>query len=162
MAYPRFQRARAFRTARSTAGDITLNSTAWANVDTALDMTIEAQVGDVLMYTPSALTGAQTVDTYFDVVTLVSSAPLNSFAKAGAVEASPGTMGWQAWFCLPTALMTLSGPAWYTVVAGDIVSGQVTTRLRYATFSATNRTLYRNANNPLAVMLHNLGPADPE
>jgi hypothetical protein len=54
--------------------------------------------------------------------------------------------------------MSIGVPVQYVVVAGDIVTGQVTVRLRYAMSSATNRTLFADTNGPLQVQLTNYGP----
>lgn len=164
MAYPRFRLARAHRSTRRTSGILTLNSTAWANVDTGLDIILEAQVGDELRATLGTMWESATPIGYLDVVTLVSAAPLNSFAKRGAVEASPTTVtGVPAWIGPASTQTPVSGAApLYTVVSGDIVSGAVTLRLRYATSTATNRSLNASTAIPLDFTVENLGPADPE
>lgn len=161
MAYPRFGRARSLVKARRTAGDLTLNSTSWANVDTGLDLTLdECQEGDEIVYGVSGLLGATALEVKFDAVTVVSGTPTNSFAKRGAVDASPGAHI-AAWYVNDTAKLQHVGGTTppYTVVAGDLVSGAITFRLRYATYTATNRTLLASASHPLDVWVMNLGPA---
>lgn len=163
MSTPRTTPSRAFKMARRTSGDLTLNSTTWANVDTGLDMTIAGQVGDVLAYTISGRVDVETVAGFFDVVTVVSAAAVNSFAERAAAPGAVGAIV-PAWRTDSTAeRQTLSGPApFYTLVAGDITAaGLVTVRLRYATGTAANLTLKAVAGTPLDVAVQNLGPADP-
>lgn len=160
MSYPRYLRSRQMVKARRTSGNLTLNSTSWANVDTGIDLVLdEVQVGDELVAGISGLAGNESVSLYLDVVTVVSSTPVNSFAKAGAVEASPGVEGIQAWRADGASFLAVGGLSMpYTVVSGDLSSGSVTLRLRYATSTATNKTLRAQTNNPLDVWAWNTGP----
>lgn len=164
MASPRFQRARAHRFARYVGGNITLNSTSWANVHaSAFDLTLEAQVGDVLVATPNFRVSTEAVDLWFDAVTVVSGTVTNSFSRAGAVTTSPPSYGVPGWKCVSGIEQIVVGGVPYTVVAGDIVDGRVTVRLRYVTATATNRTMNADGTNwPAFFMLQNIGPQDPE
>lgn len=160
MAYPRHLRSRTMKKARRTAGDLTLNSTAWADVDTALDLTLnECQAGDEIIYGISAFVGLEAVTTWFDVVTVVSGTVTNSFAERGAAVASPG-LRLACWVGVDGSYTSLSGEApAYTVGAGDLTDGAITLRLRYASASATDKTLYAASLYPLDVWAKNLGPA---
>lgn len=161
MSYPRHQLSRAFKIARRNSGNITLNSTNWANVDIGMDHVLAAQVNDVIFGGLSGLTGNENVGAYFDIVTVVAAAPLNSFGKAGAVETAPGVQGILQWQSFQgQGYLGVGGEYPYTVVAGDIVNGVVTVRLRYATNIATNKTLFADTNHPLAFWAKNLGPVD--
>lgn len=161
MAQPRFQRARAFKFLHYTTGNINLTvNTNWTNVNTGLDMAIEAQVGDVLEYSINGLVDTGAGSAGLDVATIVSAAPVNSFANAGAVTTAPPPYGVQGWPILASTSHEVSGSAFYTVVSGDISSGTVTVRLRYQ--AAGSKTLYASTNNPLQVAVKNLGPVDPE
>lgn len=146
--------------ARRTSGNVTLNSTNWANVDTGLDLVLnEVQVGDELVFGANFRVSTEAVTAYFDVVTVVSSTVTNSFGRAAAVETSPGSqgiIGWRAEASVATASSGTAPP--YTVVSGDITAGTVTLRLRYATASATNRTMNADTTAPLDVWAMNLGP----
>lgn len=142
--------------ARRASTDLTLNSTSWANLDTALDLAVPAVAGDTLVASISGFFGSDPVNAYLDAVTLVAGSPLNSFARAAAVEASPGTLGVSGWIAAASAFSTVGPPIPYTVVAGDVVSGVVTVRFRYATGAASNRTLRATSSQPLAVFLQNL------
>lgn len=161
MAQPRFQRARAFKFLRYTTGDITLSTnTNWTNVQTGLDMTIEAQVGDVLEYHIGALYDAGAGSAGLDVATVVSGSPVNSFANGGAVTTAPPPYGIQGWNVVASAGGHITGSAFYTVVNGDLSSGLVTVRLRYQ--ASGTKLIYASTNNPLQVAIKNLGPVDPE
>lgn len=151
---------RIHKKAKRTAGDQSLNSTTWANVDTALDLVLPAVVGDEIEYGINGLSGAQAVFIDFDVVSIVAASPVNSFATDGAAVAAPGAviLGWQG----PSgAAAHMAGSVLYTVVAGDISGGNVTLRLRYATNAAVNKTVYGSAASPLRVWAKNLGPVAP-
>lgn len=146
---------------RRTAGNLTLNSTNWANVDTALDIVLTGvTAGDEIAYGASGLLQNENVQVFFDVATIVSSAPLNSLARRAAVETAPGTSGFAMWNSVGAQYWRLAGvtPP-YTLVSGDIVAGTVTLRLRYATGVASNKTLFASASNLLDVWAMNLGPA---
>ncbi len=162
MAYPRFQRARAHRFIRRTSGDFTVNGTNWANLDTGLDQTLEAQVGDVLEAEVVGLWGTEAVNGLLDVVTVVAGSPVNGFANAGAVTAAPPKYGIPGWRGTSGVETVASGAAHYTVVSGDLASGQVLLRLRVATQTATNKTLYAGTNHFFEFAVWNLGPQDPE
>ncbi len=141
------------------SGNITMNSVNWANLDTGMDITLAAQVGDTLEASLFALIGNQAVDTYFDVATIVAAAPVNSFVKRGAVTTAPPPYG--NWYALTGAWTNLGVPIHYTVVTGDLSSGLVTLRLRYATLTATNRTFHADGTNYTAEFcVKNLGPVD--
>lgn len=147
--------------ARRTAGNLTLNSTSWANVDTGLDLVLnEVQEGDEIVYGISYRVSNEAVTLYLDVATIVSGSPYRSLGRRDAVEASPGDqgiIGWRAESSVATSESGMAPP--YTVVAGDISSGSVTLRLRYATASAANRTMNGASTAPLDVWAMNLGPA---
>jgi hypothetical protein len=151
---------RRVKKARRTAGDVTLNSTNWANVDTGIDITLSGVVaGDQILYGINARVDTQTVVGFFDVVTVVGGSPVNSFAVQGAVETAPGTIisGWRTDGTGERVGITGDAPP-YTLVSGDISSGSVTLRLRYATGTAANLTLKAGGTTPLDVWARNIGP----
>lgn len=163
MGYPRFQRARAFKYVNRTSGDLTLNSGSWANVDTGTDLVLDAQSGDVIEVGGSWLVaGSTTTATFFDVASIVSAAPVNSWGIDGAVTTT--MEGVQAWRCDSNSIglnTAVGGSMMRTLVSGDIASGTVTLRLRYKQPTATNVTLYNSANRVLHFWAKNLGPVDP-
>lgn len=161
MDYPRFIRSGQLVKARRTSGDVTLNSTAWANVDTSLDLTLnECQVGDEIIFGVSGLSANEATGVNMDVVTVVSAAAVSSFGARGAATAAISSGTIPALYAPTGVYAALSGvtPP-YTVVAGDLVDGSVTLRLRYATDAATNKVLFGSVQVPLDVWAMNLGPA---
>lgn len=157
----RYARARAFKFVRRTAGDLVLAVSAnWADVTAADDATLAAAVGDVIEVELNGYLSNTAGAGVLDAVTMVGGAPVNSFAGGGPVTAAPPPYGVQGWTLIPNINQTVTGSAFYTVVAGDLASGYVTVRLRYF-LAGAGRTLYSNANNPLFIMVRNLGPADP-
>lgn len=162
MTYPRFQLARQFKKVRYTGGNITLNSTAVSTVSTALDMTLDAQIGDMLEYGIDSLVGNAAVTTGFDVYTLVSSSPVNPFGAG--LDASFATLSGTIKWTSPASQYTyIGGSMLYTVVAGDLdTNNRVTARLRYVQTSSTSKTMYAISSTPLTVWVKNLGPSDDD
>ena len=145
--------------AKSTAGVITANSTTWANVNTALDLTLNAATGDVIEFAISAGVGSQAVAMGFDVVSVVSAAAVNSFGMDAAAPANWATFGGPSgWYSAGSAEQSVTGSIFRTLVAGDISSGTVLMRLRYATGTATNRSIFASSVNPIEVWARNHGP----
>lgn len=143
--------------AKRTAGSLTLNSTVWANVDTGLDLTLNAVAGDVIEYGISSSSPSAAVDLYMDVVTVVSGSPVNSFGFDAAPANPTTSFGIAAFYAPPSMYAIISGSFFRTLVSGDISAGTVTLRLRYATGTATNRTLNAAASLPTEVWARNLG-----
>lgn len=139
------------------SGDITLNSATFANVDTGLDLTLPAVIGDLIEYGISGVLASSTPDTYFDVATIVSAA-VGTYLSNGSN--TPPTAGASGWFTPASRVEPLSGVLVSTgMVTGDISSSTVTLRLRYSQASGTNRTLSASTTSPLVVWAKNLGPA---
>ena len=163
MGYPDYRLARSHKTKRRTSGHILLNATAgWTNVDTGLDVKLEAEIGDVLEAAPCMMIGNETPVAFFDAVTLDGSGnPYWSFANQAAVTAAPpGYSPWRA----PTSQYSFLGPPLHlTLAAGDIDStGQVTVRLRYVCDTSAGKYLYGNGTDYKAEFtVKNLGPEDP-
>ena len=144
--------------AQRASTDLVLNSTAWANVDTAMDLTLAADAGDIIEVAASGLWGNENVTGYLDVVTLVGSTVTNSFAENGAVSASSG--GITAWRIDGTIIRSFGGSYFYKLVSGDVSGGNVTLRLRYRTGTATNKTLYSSTLARFVWFGRNHGPVE--
>ena len=142
--------------ARRSSSSITINGTGWANVDTGLDITINADAGDVIEATFFALVDNGATDIYIDAVTVVSGSPVNSFGAGGSINAAGyGVLGWGA----VGSTFTFTGcSSTYTLAAGDVSSSQVVIRLRARTQTATNRSLVCDANRVIQFYAKNLGP----
>jgi len=137
-----------------TSANITLNNTSWTNVDTGLDLVIPAQAGDVLMVMASMLVGNENISLYLDAATIVSGSPVNYISQGAGGASSQGVAAWRGWD--NTIRPTLGGGVFYTVVSGDIDSGNVTLRLRYRTSAGSNKTLFANADVPFHWSVVNL------
>lgn len=160
MAYPRFQLARTFKTARRASTSPTYALTTWGDVDTALDLTLAAQVGDMIEVEANGLWGNEASTAhYMDVVTVVSATPVNSFGTQGAVSTT--SHGIQAWQAITANYSMIAGGGIYPIVAGDLSSGYVTLRLRRRGETASTKTLYAVADQPFQWWVKNLGPVDP-
>jgi hypothetical protein len=159
MAYPRFRKARAHKLLTRTSGDITANSTTWANLDTGLDMTVPASIGDTIRYGMSAYVNGEAVALAVQPATLVSGA-LVSWFGGGEPTTTTGT-GVSGWFVEASVTGRIGPPVMLVVVAGDISSGKVTVRLRYRTGSASAKTVQASTTTPLQVWMENIGPVSP-
>lgn len=143
--------------AARTGGNLTLNSTAWANVDTALDLTLIAQVGDVVECAVAAYFGeAEAVSGSLDFWTVVSGAAVNPVGSDGT------TTGYATAWIVPSSVKhLLSGSMMRILDATDIsATGTVTLRLRYRTDGAANKVVRATVAMPLKVWAKNLGPQE--
>lgn len=145
-----------FAMAKRTSGNITANSTSWANLDTGLDLALIASVGDVIEVGLSAYYGgAENVSIGLDVVTVVGGSPVTSLSGADGAS----DFGVQAWANRVAGITniggTILGPA---LTSADISSGTVTLRLRYRTHIGSNKTVSANTNEPFHWYAKNLGP----
>lgn len=140
---------------RRTAGTVTINSTAWTNVDTATDLILPAEAGDRVEVAVSTYWNNNAVNGYLDAVSLIGATIVNSWATDGAVDATG--LGVLAWFG-PTGVFTpIGGPVFRTLVSGDITDGLLTLRLRARTASAANKDLAATTSGPLIFQARNLG-----
>ena len=145
-----------FATAKRTSGNITANSTSWANVDTGLDLVLTAASGDYIECGFSAFMANQAVNLGIDVASIVSASPVNYISGGGGAS----DYGVQAWLAGDTGHATaVGGSILYLLVSGDISGGTVTLRLRYRTGTASNRTINATTAQPLHWWAKNIGPA---
>lgn len=131
------------------AGDISVTSTTFVPADTALDLTLAAVAGDVLLIAPNGLWDTGAVIGQMDVVTMVGTTQTN-FVSGNA----RGVAGWSA----PANVNAeIGGPMFYTVVAGDISGGNVVLRLMVNVLTAGTKVLYAGGAYRLAFAAVNLG-----
>lgn len=143
--------------ARRTSGNLTLNSTTWANVDTGLDLVVPAQAGDVLHASFSGLWGGEAVAGVIDVATIVAGSPVNYFGSAGGASGlGLGGLFGPSTTDAGSENFPIGGAAQYAVQSGDISGGTVTLRLRYRTGSASNKTLFGTTDIPFQWSVVNL------
>lgn len=120
--------------------NITLNQSAWTDVDNALDLVLTAAAGDLVTVKLSGWCDANAVVTNFDAVSVVAGAPVNSWAVDGAPLASG--QGLMAWRANQNSENDLGGSVDRLLVAGDIEGGNVRIRLRYRNSFGTTRELF--------------------
>lgn len=163
MAYPRSQRARAFKFAKRTAGNISITSAGFANwttVDTALNLTLDGQVGDVIECYVNGLLDNAVAELRFDVATMNGTTVLNYFGTAVQPNTGEGVMGWVA-SSSPTYYQSLAVPVPKILVAGDLMGDTVTLAFRVRHVAGATRLLFGSTTNPLFFVAKNLGPVDP-
>jgi hypothetical protein len=148
------------KTASRSASDLTFNSATWANVDTALDLTITAAAGDVIGASLYARIDTSSNNNYFvgDFHTLVAGSFINSVVTGGSPGTTPATSS-PAWGRGNMPSLTqhhyIAGEHTYTLQSGDISAGTVTLRLRAVSGAAITIA----ASDPkLIVGLRNYGP----
>lgn len=134
-------------------------STSWANVPSIPTLSVVAAVGDVLEAEVQLNVDSAASAVWLDAVTEVSGTATNSFATGGAALTGTGGDGVRGWVIPASVSDRLSGPAYYTVQAADIVSGLCTVRFRYHTSVATDRVIYGAADAGSFFSVKNLGVA---
>ena len=162
MGTPRFLPARRHKFVDRRTGSIAmpLASAVWATLDATADITVEAQVGDVLLVDVNGLWGSEMQNGFLDVATWVSGAGVHWFGSGEPTTNTGG--GVQTWYAdggVAGVYYKACGAIRYTVQAGDIVNGDVTLRLRYRVTG--NKTLYNTALNPFQWSVENIGPVQP-
>lgn len=158
MSYPRHQLARNFKFVTKGTNTACNSDSVTANVDTALDLTIAAQVGDVVECTLNAFVDNTAPYLLIDAVSVVSGSPVNSWGRQAVVS---GLAFVPAWRANPSVYTYLSGSAWKTIAASDLASGLLTVRLRYHTILSGTKTLVGGADGRMMFAAINLGPQDP-
>lgn len=144
----------AFARADRTAGNLTLNSLTWADVDNALDLTLAAVVGDWIEVSLSGFWNNEAVVARMDAVSVVAGSPVNSWADQAAPDNTHFGVG--GWFGPSGQQGNIGGSIIKQVVSGDLSGGNVTLRLRYRTSTAANKTLFAAAITPLTFWARNL------
>ena len=136
--------------ARKVDASVTINDTAYMNVDTATDLTLGSAskpivAGDLLKLDVSCLTQATGQLLRLDAATIVSAAVVNYVSGVGA--AGSGVQAWHS----PNANQygTPGGTVPYTIQAGDIVAGVVVVRLRGKIDAAGARDIICGSTTPL-------------
>lgn len=155
MGYPRFLRSRNHKVIKYTGGNFTLTTT-WAYL-TGLELSLEAQTGDVIEVALSALVNNESNEGHFDVATTVAGSPVNYVSKAGTTPGGNGVVGW---FRNSSTFGPFSGSAFITLQAGDISGGVVTLRA-WGHTGASTKTVYASGDNAFTFAARNLGPVDP-
>ena len=128
--------------------DLTLNSTGTSVIDSSLNLTVDAAVGDVISYTFDTVVASGTNIAHFMPYTLDGvGALVNPVADMGTTF-NPAI--WQ------TPENSCKSFTWfYEVVAGDIVSNQVTVGLTVKTAGVSRQIVYGTVG--MRVYLANLG-----
>lgn len=148
---------KAFDSAMRTASNVTFNSTTWANVDTGLDLTLPAEVGDIVEVGISGTMENSAVTSYMNVGSFVSAALVNMWGDGGAEAA--GDFGVNSWRGDTGVSHPVTGSVTKEIVSGDLDSGVLTLRFRYKTSTATNKQLFANSTLPFHVWAKNHGAA---
>lgn len=134
-------------TARRATGNLTLNSTSWANLPSLGTLTLAVQTGDIIQVGLSGRFSSENVWGFLDVATIVSAAVVNSLSGVAESANNEGITGWSG--VAGSIHSNIGSPVLYTIQSGDISSGTVTLQIRYRTLTAANKTLLADSNRPL-------------
>lgn len=142
-----------------TSGDVNVTSTTYVNFDTTTDLTLTGcYAGDVVevsvigeWYAAGAAYGI------IDVVSVVSSSPVNSWAfDAAPVDTQYGV---NAWIGFPSTLSNACGGVMRRITAADLSGTTLTLRVRVRQDTAgQTKTLGANASNSFKFQAKNHGP----
>lgn len=155
---PRYQMARQFKRVTK-AGSASYASSTWAALDTSLDITLAAAIGDCFRHEINLRKdGSPTFQ--LDVVTVYNTVVTNSQWSGAAAPTSTtdaGVRGWVATIDGDDVSGSLIGAP---LVAGDIYQGYVTFRLWYR---ASGSITIGPGSSGMAIVYsaQNLGPVDP-
>lgn len=139
-----------------TASNITANSTTWIELAAEtggpgtgnLDLNFTGvQAGDIVEVSMSYLASNAATYIYVDMATIVSAAPVNYFGS-GQITSSTGD-GVMCWTATTSREEAKGGTVAYAVVSGDLSAGALKIRPYFRTSSATNRTMFGVAADPL-------------
>ncbi len=145
----------AFATRASTS--LTLNSTTWANLDTALDLVLKAKTNDIVEVHINGLYLGEAVSAFIEA-SAWDGAALQGAWGSGELTTSTGDGIPSCFATAAVALEVFSGRWMRRVTALDVAAGLLTIRWRYRTGSAANKTLLATAADPLHVIAVNHGP----
>jgi hypothetical protein len=142
---------------KRTGGSITCNQTSWGELAAEtggpgtggldLDMT-GLQAGDIVEVCISGLAASAATYLYLDVATIVSGSPVNYFGGVTGASTGDGVMCWTA---VTGREDPFGGCVSYVVQSGDLTAGAIKLRPWMRTSSATNRTLFGVAADPLHI-----------
>jgi hypothetical protein len=136
---------------RRTAGNVSAN-TSWAAVDTDLDITLPAVVGDLIEVEVSAMWDGASNWGQLQVWTMDGATEVTAFG--GTANGVPGWLGHN--ISGNGGITGIGGAVALRLVADDIVAGEVTVRLFFRVNSGS-RTLRGSAGDPIIFMARNLG-----
>ena len=143
--------------AERTAGDVTLSSTSWGDVDTGIDLTLPSvYAGDIVEVTASIRWGGSSQEGFLDAVSVVSGSPVNSWAVQGAVSAT--SFGITAWNGLDTNGSSSGGGKSKQIVSGDLSGDTLTLRMRGRIRTAGSRAIAAGTDARLSWRAINYGP----
>lgn len=134
-----------------TAGSFTLNSTAWANTSTALDLTLAASTGDVIEGELSGGWSNAASDAAMNLVCVTGGAGFST-------KIANTDNGVRGWLGNASIAGSLSGSASRTMLTADLSGGNVIVRIRHRTLTAVNKVLFGTTSSNLTFFVRNHGP----
>ncbi len=165
MAYPRSRRSRAFKFVNLLSGDLTpsVATLNWTAIHaSAFDLTLGAQIGDVMAVTMSFRYNGGN-NTVTDAFTIVSSTPING--ASGQVYSAAAGSGVGGMFHQQAGTTGKFARVMYTVTAGDLSATSTVTLRPYerqVSGTGTALTVFASTTGGGAYFsIENLGPPSP-
>lgn len=152
---------RPFKFVTNTTTPSLVSGTTWADlpsIGSAMDLTLPAQIGDVLEVGASLGWNASAVYGGLTAATIVSGSPVNHIQGWTSTTGGNGVKAWMQTGNINSDA-GLGGAVMYTIVAGDISAGTVTLRPRGRCLSASTKTISASASDPFHFYVKNLGQA---
>ena len=144
-----------FAQSTRSSGDVSVNSATYVNVDTGMDLVLDASTGDVIESRVECNTNGPATYCVLDVVTVVGGSAVNSFTSGTTPNTTSSHPGWARGNLSNDPGM--AGAKQYALQAGDISGGTVTLRLRARTGGSVS--LSASGDPYLYFSAKNLGPA---
>lgn len=138
-----------------TAGNLTLNNTAWTDLNpgwdgaAAQDISLPAAAGDWIEASIDVVYDSAAVNAYLNIVAQTSGNGFTTTAGTGA--GIPGLTGFAS------VSGAQASTFHYQVVAGDIAGGLIALRIRYRTSAAVAKTLAAISDQQFTFAAKNLG-----
>lgn len=142
------------------SGDITVNGTSWADLDTGMDLIIPgvSYAGDVVEVSMNSRWQGESVNGFLDVASLNNSdVEVNYWGNGGSESGTHE--GVQGWVGENAVIAGVQGSVMKELVSGDLrTGGEVKLRFRARTSTATNKVLNASTEQVLHVWAKNHGP----
>lgn len=143
--------------AERTAGNVSISATSPSNIDTATDLVVQAEEGDVIEVMPHYLVGdSNNVALRFDVRTVADGTEVNYLSSGSD---TPRGVGLSAFLAAGGSARHIAGSWLYRVQASDLHEGTVTLRAK-AWVSNSSRTVNATASDIFRWHVRNLGPQE--
>lgn len=147
-----------FQRKQRTSGDLSPSGLNWSNLDTNLDLQVNAEAGDLVEVSCVGVWKNPAQEGYLDAVSLVSGSPVKNWSKDAAPVDGAAEGGVLAWWGVGGTFSGFGGSIAKAVAANEISDGVLTIRFRvYVNHASNTKGLFASSFFPLTVWARNLG-----